>query len=90
MGLIADVKHYKKVKEFTELFKEIFGMSVEEAKERLAKPVVNNAPVEISEEQKQKYKEEAMSKMTPEQLVEVFSGDVERFYPDGNKPKSNA
>lgn len=89
MGLIKEMKHYKKLKEFEETFNEVFGMSVSEAKELLKKPVVN-APVAVSEEQKAKYAEEALAKMTPEQLVEIFSGDVERFYPDGNKPKSNA
>jgi len=90
MGLIKEMKHYKKLKEFEELFKEVFDMSVSEAKEKLMKTKEGNTPVVVSEEQQKKYAEEAMSKMTPEQLVQVFSGDVERFYPDGNKPKSNA
>lgn len=94
MGLIKDAMKLRKQREFAEMCEAVFGMSIEEIKKSLEDkrvvyvkeeaPVVDkdNKDEQVEAENKQK----ALEKMTPEQMVEQFAGDVEEFYPDGNAP----
>ncbi len=88
MGLIKDVKHFKKVKEFEAMVEEVFGKSVKEIKALIDKSeaIMNYRPVQVSEATKQENIQKALNKMTPEQMVEVFAKETEEFYPDG-KPQ---
>ena len=85
MGLIARAKHLMKVDEFKDIFVEVFGISIEEAKKRLSDEPVQR--VEVSNETKAKIEENNKKIMSPQQLVEVFAEQTEEFYPDGNAPK---
>ena len=101
MGLIKDVinfRKYKKQKEILTFLDEEYGITkddlqnVHEAiqyyKNRDVKPVVAREP--MSEAAKKKLEQEQANKLTPEQIVEAFTGEMEEFYPYGKpKPKSN-
>jgi len=91
MGLIKDVKHLRKRREFEEMVKEVFGYSVDEIKAKLmmtSKIAFDGVKtVEVSQEVVNKNQENAKEKMTPEQMVAMFAEDVEEFYPDGNAPQ---
>ena len=89
MGLIKEVRHLKKVREFEAMVQEVFGKSVKEINEILDKKLDFDsavAPREVDEKVVQKNEEKAKGKMTAEELVAVFAEDVEEFYPDGNAP----
>lgn len=86
MGLMAIARKLRRQDQFKEDFEEIFGMSVEEAKKLLVAKK-EATPVAVDKETKQKFADDAKKHMSPEQLVEAFSDDVEEFYPNG-KPKS--
>jgi hypothetical protein len=96
MGIISEYRKYKKQKEILTFLNEEYGITkddlqiVHEAiqyyKNRDVKPVVAREPVD--EATKQKLKKEQERKLTPEQIVEAFAGEMEEFYPYG-KPKSN-
>lgn len=88
MGLIARARHLKKIDDFKEIFVEIFGMSVEEAKEKLSKADESPKKVEISEDVKAAIKQKNEQITSPEQLVEIFARETEEFYPDGNAPRN--
>lgn len=93
MGLVKDVKHYKLVKEVSAIVEEIFGMSIEQIKAKLnekstvieTKPTLN----ELTEKEKKAIEDKYKGKMTPEQIVEKFAGDVEEFYPNGKTISNN-
>jgi len=88
MGLIKEVRHLKKVREFEAMVQEVFGKSVKEINEILDKKLDFDSvtPVKVDEEVVKTNKEKAKNKMTAEELVAVFAEDVEEFYPDGNAP----
>lgn len=86
MGLMQIARHLKKIDDFKEIFEEVFGMSVEEAKARLQKPVEEVKKVEISDEEKKSIEQRNEKVTSPEELVKAFSEDIEEFYPNG-KPQ---
>lgn len=87
MGLIARARQLAKIDEFKEIFEEVFGMSVEEAKKILLEKSMENKPVEISKEQKEKIDEINQKIVSPQELIEQFATETEEFYPDGNASK---
>jgi len=88
MGLIKEVRHLKKVREFEAMVQEVFGKSVKEINEILDKKLDFDSvtPREVDQEVVKNNEEKAKNKMTAEELVAVFAEDVEEFYPDGNAP----
>lgn len=89
MGLIQDVKHYKKVKEFESIFFEVFGMTVAEAKKILTEKSTERIDYEPTETEKVAIQKAQNKKSTPEQLEEMFKDDIEEFYPYGKPVASN-
>ena len=96
MGLISEYRKYKKQKELLAFLNEEYGITKDDLqltheaiqyyKNREVKPTVTREP--ISEAAKQKLEKEQATKLTPEQFIEQFAGEMEEFYPNG-KPNTN-
>ena len=101
MGLISRNKELKRLEmrlEFLEFLKE-YGITpndlhylheaIEYVKKEKENPKeVNSKELKPTKEEVEKYKKEKSEKMTPEQFINQFAGEVEEFYPYG-KPKDN-
>ena len=61
---------------------------VKELKEKSDKTTTNH-PFKLSEEQEKKIKEKSLNKITPQQILEMFGGEVEDIYPNEPKEKEN-
>ena len=96
MGLISDFRKYKKQKEMLSFLEDEYGITkddlmnlhemVQEHKNREIKQVVVREP--LDEKTKQEIENSMKNKTTPEQLLELFAGETEDFYPYG-RPKTN-
>lgn len=88
MGLIKDFKKYKKQKEILAFLDEEYGITKDDLKYiHEALELVKNGnvhkPYVMDENTKKEIDEKNKTKMTPEQFIEQFAGEVEEFYPYG-------
>lgn len=86
-------RQFKKFQEFLAFF-ELLGVSEEDLRKiPEIKTLLNNAkvidkPVMISDAQKAAISQRNEKAVTPEQITEMFSKDIEEFYPNGKPAKS--
>ena len=91
MGLIKDLKELKKIKKQKEMvafLEEEYGITKDDLKYvHEALELVKNGnvhkPYVMDEKAKEEMLEQQKLKMTPEQYIEQFAGEVEEFYPYG-------
>lgn len=88
MGLISEFKKYKKQKEMVAFLEEEYGITKDDLKYlHEALELVKNGnirkPYVMDEKTKEEMLEQQKTKMTPEQYIEQFAGEVEEFYPYG-------
>lgn len=90
MGLISEFKKYKKQQEMLTFLENEYGITKEDLKYihealQLVKNGNIHKPYVMDEETKEKILEEQKTKMTPEQYIAQFAGEVEEFYPYGKE-----
>lgn len=98
MGLIKDLKELKKIKKQKEMvafLEEEYGITKDDLKYiHEALELVKNGnvhkPYVMDEETKKKLELENKTKMTPEEFIEQFAGEVEEFYPYGKQHHDRA
>lgn len=95
MGLISEFKKYKKQKEMVAFLEEEYGITKDDLKylhEALALVKESKVvkPYVMDEATKKQIEENNKTKMTPEQFIEQFAGEVEEFYPYGKQHHDRA
>jgi hypothetical protein len=88
MGLISEYRKYKKQKEMVAFLEEEYGITKDDLKYiHEALELVKNGnvhkPYVMDEKAKEEMLEQQKFKMTPEQYIEQFAGEMEEFYPHG-------
>lgn len=58
-------------------------------KSKKEKPSEIYQPYVLSEQEKKQIKEKSDAAVTAEQMMKTFAGEIEEFYPDGQRPKKN-